>query len=156
MYPKSNSFSPPPVPIISHLDYCSMFPSLVSPFSPLPAPLQSVLNTAAQRYSTPSNLCSEHAAGSHLVRGEAQSPCSSLVPVQPAPLASQPPLLLLLFFTQLQPCRPQAYTSHVTFLFLRLCICHSLFPECFSSLNGCLPPFLQDSSHNVILSLRPT
>lgn len=92
-----NPFSPPPAPVISHLDYCSMFRSLVSPFSPLPAPWQSVLNTAAQRCSTPGNLYSEHAAGSHLIHGETQSPCSSLYS-----LYSLPPLL---------PSLPSYYSS---------------------------------------------
>lgn len=110
IHPQSDPFSPPPLPIISHLDYCSVlwFP----PFSLLLPPLlQSVLNPAATGKFIVI-LCSERSA-----RSENQGPMQwSPRPAPSGPPASQtlPPTTPLAVSAPAR--RGSRHTPVITFL----------------------------------------
>lgn len=110
IYPKSDRFSPPPVPIISHLDYCSILRSPHFHLFSLHSP--SVYSQHSSQKDVPLvTICSEHSAGSRLIHGETWSGLAVSTPCTVWPPSFSPPTLFL--FTQLQPCRaPGTHQSH--------------------------------------------
>lgn len=136
IYPKSDHFCPHAVPIISHLDYCNILWYLCI-FTPPPLP--SDCSQHSNHRDVPFiAVHAQNIAGSHLIHQETQSPCKSWPPSF-WDLASYYSCSLNSSYIVLQTHPSQAHTSHITFLFQGLCICHFLFPEHFL-FSKCLLP----------------